>query len=205
MRPIPQKTVDRKRAVAVKNSAQRKKLIAALVLLAVMGFLWIRLFTGKGKPEAALAVVATNVSAASASASSVGDSVVFVDLPVVPERHNVLANDFFDAKLFKEFSTGDSGAAGEKNDPGSDSQNMSAAAAAVDAMELVAIVNDKKPQAFIEDKLLEEGQSFRFVFHDQNYEFKVVKIHNSKVELECNGAIIIKSIPESSSGLNNKE
>jgi hypothetical protein len=197
VRPVPQKTVDRKRAVVAKNSAQRKKLIIAIALLAVMGVLWLRLFAGKGKPQAASAVVPTDVSAA-ASASQVGNNVVFTDLPVVPERHNVLANDFFDAKLFKEFGMVDSGAAGEIIKPGSDSQDMSAAAA-VDAMELVAIVNDKKPQAFIEDKLLEEGQSFKFVFHDQNYEFKVVKIHSSKVELECNGAIITKRIPESSS------
>jgi hypothetical protein len=198
VRPVPQKTVDRKRAVAVKNSSQRKKLIFALALLAVMGVLWLRLFISKGKPQAASAVVLTDVPAA-ASASQAENKVVFVNLPVVPERHNVLANDFFDAKLFKGFGTGDSGAAGAI-ESGRDSQNMSAAGAAVDAMELIAIVNDKTPQAFIEDKLLEEGQSFRFVFHDQNYEFKVVKIHNSKVELECNGAIIIKRIPESSSG-----
>jgi hypothetical protein len=204
VRPAPQKTVDRKRAAAVKNSSQRKKLILAVALLAVMGVLWIRVFSGKGKPQAASAVVPTDVSAA-VTAVSAGNNVVFVDLPIVPERHNILANDFFDAKLFKEFGMGESGVAGETIESKGDSQNTSAAAAAVDAMELVAIVNDKKPQAFIEDKLLEEGQSFRFVFHDQNYEFKVIKIYSSKVELECNGAIITKRIPESSSGLNNKE
>ncbi|MFA6186947.1 MAG: hypothetical protein WC770_07040 [Phycisphaerae bacterium] len=204
MRPVPQKTVDRKRAIAVKNSAQRKKLAAALVLLVVMGVLWLRVFAVKDKPQAAKAAAPTDVSTVASSASA-EDNVVFVDLPVVPERHNVLANDFFDAKLFKGFGTGDLGSSGEITDPNRNSQDTSAAGAAVDAMELVAIVNDKKPQAFIEDKLLEEGQSFKFVFHDQNYEFKVVKIHSSKVELECNGAILTKRIPESSSGLNNKE
>lgn len=203
MRPVPQKNVDRKRAVVVKNSSQRKKLILAIALLAVMGVLWLRLFVSKGKPQAASAVMPTDISA-DVSVSPAGNNIVFVDLPVVPERHNVLANDFFDAKLFKEFGTGDLGAAGEIIESNRDSRDT-AAGAAVDAMELVAIVNDTKPQAFIEDKLLEEGQSFRFVFHDQNYQFKVVKIHNSKVELECNGAIIIKRIPESSSGMNNKE
>jgi len=201
VRPAPQKNVDRKRAVAAKNTAQRKKLIFAAALLAVMGILWLRLFMGKGKPQAALAVSQANVLAA-ASAVSAGNGVVFVDLPVVPERHNILANDFFDAKLFKEFGSATSS---EMTQPGNDSQNISSASAAVNAMELVAIVNDKKPQAFIEDKLLEEGQSFRFVFHEQNYEFKVVKIYNNKVELECNGAIITKRIPESSPGQDNKE
>lgn len=196
MRQAPQKTVDRKRAVVAKNSAQRKKLIIALVLLAVMGVLWIRLFAGKGKPQAALAVVPTDISVA-ASASLAGNNVVFVDLPVVPERHNVLANDFFDAKLFKEFGSQDSGIGGEMSVSNRDMQNAGGTAAAVEAMELVAIVNGKKPQAFIEDKLLEDGQSFRFIFHDQSYEFKVVKIHSSKVELECNGVIITKKIPES--------
>lgn len=200
MRPVPQKNVDRKRAAVAKNSAQRKKLIFAMALLVVMGILWIRLFTGKGKPQSASAVAPTAVSAA---VSQTENNVVFVDLPVVPERHNVLANDFFDAKLFKAFGSGDSSSAITESK--GDSQNTGAAEAAVNAMELVAIVNDKKPQAFIEDKLLEEGQSFRFIFHEQDYEFKVVKIHSSKVELECNGAVIIKRIPESSSGVNNKE
>jgi hypothetical protein len=69
-------------------------------------------------------------------------------------------------------------------------------AAAAEELELTAIVNDKKPQAFIGDRLLEKNQSFRFVFRGQAYDFKVVNILENRVELECNGVIITKKIPE---------
>ena len=196
MRQAPQKTVDRKKAAAAKNALQRKKLAIAVVLLAVMAVLWIKLFAGKGKPRAASAVVSADAPVA-VSVSPAGEKVVFAELPFIQGRHDILANDFFDAKLFKEFGSQDSGIGSEMDVSKRDMQNAGGPAAAVEAMELVAIVNDKKPQAFIEDKLLEEGQSFKFIFHDQNYEFKVVKIGGNKVELQCNGVIITKKIPES--------
>ncbi|MDD5134195.1 MAG: hypothetical protein PHP01_02135 [Phycisphaerae bacterium] len=190
MRQTPQKTVDRKRAASANIALQRKKLVVALVLLAVMGVLWLRVFVGKSTPQAATAVNSDLVKAVLSPSKT-----VFVELPFLPQRHNVLANDFFDARSFKEFGV-DMGGSVEMPSK-SDSQNSGGASAAVEAMELIAIVNDKKPQAFMEDKLLEEGRSFKFVFHDESYVFKVVKIYENKVELECNGIIVTKKIPES--------
>ena len=63
-------------------------------------------------------------------------------------------------------------------------------------MELVAIVNEKKPQAYIGDKLLETGQSFDYTFHEKIYRFRVSKITADRVELDCNGIIITKIIPQ---------
>jgi hypothetical protein len=194
VRPAPQKT-DRKKAAVAKNAAQRKKLIVAMCLLAVMAILWVRLFAGKSKPKAATAEMIT--AAAAAPVVSAGEQVMFVDLPVIDGRHNTLANDFFDAKFFNELSSQES--AGSETNGFKGNSNSGSITAAVDAMELVAIVNDTKPQAFIEDKLLEEGQSFRFVFHEQGYEFKVIKIYDNKVDLECNGIKVTKKIPELSS------
>lgn len=191
MRQIPQKAVERKKAAAAKMALQRKKVVIAMVLLAVMAVLWIKLFVGKSAPKAARAAV----NAGSVNAAAGSPKMFFVELPFVPQRHMVLANDFFDARLFKEFGI-DAGS-GTEIASKSDSQSSGGATAAVEAMELIAIVNGKKPQAFIEDRLLEEGQSFKFVFHDENYVFKVVKIYENKVELECNGIIITKKIPES--------
>lgn len=192
MRQTPQKAVERKKAAAAKIALQRKKLVIAAVLLAVMAILWIKVFAGKSAPKAALAI--SEVNAANTAAAS--PKMFFVELPFVPQRHTVLANDFFDARLFKEFGADAGG--GMTMSSKSNSPSSGGAAAAIEAMELIAIVNSKKPQAFIEDKLLEEGQSFKFVFHDENYIFKVVKIYENKVELECDGAIITKKIPESS-------
>jgi hypothetical protein len=191
VRQIPQKAVERKKAAAAKMALQRKKVVIAMVLLAVMAVLWMKLFVGKLAPKAAKAVV----NADSVNAIPAASKMFYIELPFVPQRHTVLANDFFDARLFKEFGADASGVT--KMPSKSDSQSSGGATAAVEAMELIAIVNGKKPQAFIEDKLLEEGQSFKFVFHDENYIFKVVKIYENKVELECNGVIVTKKIPES--------
>lgn len=191
MRQASQKAVDREKAAAAKNALQRKKFVIAVVLLAVMAVLWIKLFTGKSTPKTASAVAEVNAANTAADLPKI----LFVELPFVPQRHNILANDFFDARFFKEFGN-DIGSGTERSSKG-DSLSAGGPAAAVEVMELIAIVNGKKPQAFIEDKLLEEGQSFKFVFHDESYVFKVVRIYENKVELECDGVIITKKIPES--------
>jgi hypothetical protein len=67
---------------------------------------------------------------------------------------------------------------------------------AAEQLELTAIVNGKKPQAFIGGTLLEKGQSFKFMFRGQAYIFKVVNILADRVELECNGVTITKKIPD---------
>ena len=44
---------------------------------------------------------------------------------------------------------------------------------------------------------LKRARGFRFAFGGQVYDFKVVNILEDRVELECNGVIITKKIPES--------
>lgn len=189
--------IDRQKATAARNTAQRKKLIVALLLLVVMAVLWIRLLAGKNKPAAASASVAGASSQLLPQAQS--QKMEYIELPYTPQRHNMLANDFFTTKNFKRF---------KKQDPyGKNNQQInlaettdekfdSPAAAAAASLRLIAIVNDKKPQAFIENRLFEKGQSFRFKFDGQVYRFKVTDILADRVELDCNGIIITKKIPQ---------
>jgi hypothetical protein len=160
-----------------------------------MAVLWMRILVGKGGPKTVLAIPDINAVVAAKSAVL---KVIYTELPVISQRHDVLANDFFTARDFKGFrKQGESALDNEVNMSGAGNLQLSdGLAAAVEELELIAIVNDKKPQAFIGDRLLEKGQSFRFVFRGQAYDFKVVNILENRVELECNGIIITKKIPE---------
>jgi hypothetical protein len=189
--------IDRQKATAARNTAQRKKLIVALLLLAVMAVLWIRVFAGKNKPAAASASVAGASSQLLPQAQS--QKKEYIELPYIPQRHNMLTNGLFTTKNFKRFKKQDSYAANNQQinlAETTDEKFDSPAAAAAASLRLIAIVNDKKPQAFIENRLFEKGQSFRFKFDGQVYRFKVTDILADRVELDCNGIIITKKIPQ---------
>ncbi len=196
MKQAVHKSNERQRAEAAKSTANRKKVMVVFILFLVMAALWIKAFMGKGKPKAASAAV--DASLLNAAAESAGPRVVYTELPVVSQRHDVLGNDFFSAQNLSEFrKKGESVEAGEvdvTNVPGG--QGLDGLETAAKEMELLAIVNDEKSQVFIEDKLLEEGQSFKFESYGEIYEFKVINIMENGVELECNGITITKKIPE---------
>lgn len=186
---------DRQKAAAVRSAAQRKKLAIAILLLLVMAVLWMRVFAGKGGPNTASAI--PDINAVNAIAEPAALKVVYIELPVIAQRHDILANDFFAAGDFKGFTRQGEAVLNSEVDMSGADRKLSGDLAAAEELELIAIVNDKKPQAFIEDRLLEKGQSFRFVFHGQPYDFRVVNILEDRVELECNGIIVTKKIPES--------
>jgi hypothetical protein len=190
-----QKGSDRQKAAAANIAVQRRKLAVAGILFFVMAVLWVKVFVSKSGPKAAQAVGDSNRAGVIAATAA---KVIYTELPVVAGRHDVLATDFFSAQDFRGFrKQGETAAASEVSMSSSPDQRLSGdLAAAVEELELTAIVNDKKPQAFIGDRLLEKGQSFRFMFNDQTYVFKVVNIMENGVELECNGIIITKKIPE---------
>ncbi len=193
MKQAVQKISDRQKTAA-RIATGRKKLAIALFLFAIMVVFWAKVFMGKGGPKTASAIA--DINAAGIAGKSTGLQVIYTELPVDACRHNVLANDFFAANDFKEFRRQDGSAVGSETSV-SDAENPQLGlTAAAKELELIAIVNDKKPQAFIGDRLLEEGQSLRYVFRGQVYDFKVVKILENKVELDCNGVIITKKIPE---------
>ena len=197
MKQTPQKGVDRQRAAIARKAAQQKKLVIVLILFAAMAVLWVKFFISKGGPKTAKA--ALDVNLVSANVKPAVQEAVYVEVPVVAGRQDVLANDLFSARDFRGFIKQGESAADIAADTMDANERLSGdLAAAAEQLELVAIVNGKKPQAFIGDELLEKGQIYRFVFHDKVYNFKVVNILADRVMLECNGIIITKIMPESS-------
>lgn len=198
MKQAVHKSDDRQRAAAAKGTAHRRKLMVAVVLFLVMAGLWTKVFMEKGKPKTASASV--DMSQLNTVVVEPAElKVVYTELPVVSQRHNVLGSDFFSVDNLSKFKKlNDSSEAGEADlTEVRDGQGSEGLEAAAKEMELLAIVNDRKPQVFIEDKLLEEGQSFKFESYGKIYEFKVLSIMENGVVLECNGITITKKIPES--------
>ncbi|MFA5293208.1 MAG: hypothetical protein WC496_09265 [Phycisphaerae bacterium] len=197
MKPPVHKNIDRQKSATARNTAQRKKLIVALLLMAVMAVMWIRVFAGKNKPASASAAVSSVVNPLLPQAQS--QKMEYIELPYIPQRHDIIANDFFTTKNFKKFKRQDQYTTNNRQvnlAETMDEKFDTPAAAAAASLRLIAIVNDKKPQAFIENRLFEKGQSFRFKFDGQVYRFRVTKILADRVELDCNGIIITKKIPQ---------
>ena len=185
--------IDRQKAAATKLAAQRKKVAIAVGLIVVMAVLWGRIFVGKAKPKSAVAAADNTLMQTTSEPGP-----VFTELLFIQGRHDVLANDVFSANGFKGFALKGQSLLGNDMDITADTNAQSSGViAAAEQMELIAIVDGEKPQVYIEDKLLEVGQSFKFLLHERVYVFKVVNIYQTKVELECNGIIVTKKIPDS--------
>jgi hypothetical protein len=190
---LPANKTDRQRTAITRNAVHRKKLIVAIVLFSIMAVLWVRVFVGKSKPAAVSAAPAIDKNKVLAVQN---EGVEYIQLPHIPERHDVIANDVFSAKNFSQFKKQDQYVTSTKQLDTRDATGESPAVSAAEALRLVAIVNDKTPQAFIENRLFEKGDSFRFMFNGQIYQFKILNILEDKVVLDCNGIIITKKIPQ---------
>lgn len=189
----PATKIERQRTAIIRNAVHRKKLIAAAVLLMIMTALWVRVFTGKSKPTAVTAAPAAEQSKISTVQN---ESVEYVQLPHISDRHDAIMNDIFSSENFRWFNRQDQYSTDTKRFVTGSTIGDSPAASAAAALKLVAIVNDKKPQAFIENRLFEKGDNFRFMFNGQIYQFKILDILEDKVVFDCNGTIITKKIPQ---------
>lgn len=202
MKQAPQKPAEKpalgnrqKALIEVRKSAQRKKIGIVAVLFVVMAVLWIRLFLLKGGPKQISAAQDSNAAVPAESPKE--PEIIYVDLPVIAGRHDAIENDLFALRNFKGFKkVGESAAESEAGSADANALSEELAAAA-EQLELTAIVKDKKAQAYINDNLFEVGQVYRFIFHNKTYDFKIKNIFEDKIELECNGTIITKKIPES--------
>lgn len=166
------------------------KIILAVVLIGVMGFLWIRVFL-RGKPAAASAKPTTTQAAAATAAIKTAPVVRFsyVPLAVVPGRHDRLTRDLF--------SVPDSAIFPWQQKPVPQAEQPNAVTPVEDPWEkqirpfmerivVDAIGTDPKgtAQVFIQDRFLSIGDRFSFKLGQQQYELKVKEIHSNSVVLE---------------------
>ena len=164
-------------------AADRKKIVIAAVLIGVMVFMWVRVIAGKGPKEAAAAVQPQADPEAKSDATV---QVHFVDLPIVQGRNDMLRMDFFAADGWQEF-----GGAGHRR--GSVIVNEGAEQAirrVAGRLNLQAILLDRTPQVFVNDKLLLAGDKLSVKDGDNVYEFEVIVITQNTVLVKCKDAEI---------------
>ena len=180
---------------AGKMTAEKKKAVIALALILIMASLWVKNVMKKNsiRDAQALLMAQQNTEVPKEPKFS------YARLPQIQGRHDVLTRNVFVLNRWKGFRReGDLGndywtAQALTNGQG---QGLNSIERVVKEMSLGAIVLGAEPRAFIEGKMVSAGQKFTFKYNHQPYEFKVLKIYNDKVELECEGTIVVKKIKQ---------
>lgn len=173
-----------------KLAAEKKKTVIALCLIAVMAFMWVRVFT-KRTPQAAEAALMTeqlNVEDRSNSELKIS----FIELPKVPGRNDVITRDFFASDGWRDFVGRD----GQKSvniqevNIVSEDGKQEVIRTVAKKLNLQAIVLGVNPRAFINDKLLSVGDKLLIKNGIDVYECELVEIQENMVVIGCREAKI---------------
>ncbi|MEJ2649196.1 MAG: hypothetical protein P8016_12425 [Sedimentisphaerales bacterium] len=187
MREDSRHNVNRVGRLAGYLATEKKKTVLAVCLLALMAFMWIKVFTGRN-PEAATA----DQMAARAGNNSLTDgetNVSYIDLPQVEGRNDVIKKDFFASDGWKDFVDSDKNIVITKEVnvvPGDSNEKVIGRIA--DNLKLEAFVMGENPRAYINDRILAVGDTLLVSDGVQNYECEVIKIENNSVVMRCEKA-----------------
>ncbi|MHC4212520.1 MAG: hypothetical protein ACYSWP_04000 [Planctomycetota bacterium] len=157
-------------------TADKKKAVAALCLIGLMVFMWVRVLTRK--PEGAEAGTSTPVINDSVSDPEAILKVSFVDLPSIEGRHDVLARDFFASNNWRDFlSDKNSGVISVSN--GSDELARRIAA----TLQLNAIIagSEGRNQVSINYALYSVGETIEIKQGEEVYKCEVIEIGDNRV------------------------
>jgi len=168
-------------------AAEKKKSIVALCLIALMGFMWVRVLLRK-TPKSAEAAVGQEEVKSSTSELKIS----FIELPEVAGRNDALTRDFFAADDWQSFMSG-----GEVNVVSRDGDEEIIKRVA-EKLKLEAIGLGKNPQAFINDKLLSVGDRLLVADGVDTYECEVVGIEEKTVFIKCGEAEITLKLTQAS-------
>jgi len=169
-------------------AAEKKKTVVVICLLAMMIFMWLRMFSSK-TPESAKASSAPAATGQAQSDSESSIKISFVELPVIEGRNDVLTRDFFvvdnidiEVNAKGKFNSGNIG-----KEP---------ILRVVKKIQLKAIELGQIPRVFINDKLLTLGEKFVVKEGEDSYEFEVMDISENIVFCECEGVEVILKLEE---------
>ncbi len=177
-------------------TADKKKTVFALCLIAIMLVMWARVFAKKKPNSASAAVLSSDVvdgqSESDAGRADVRSRMSFIELPKVEGRNDVLSKDFFAVKSWRDFVSSQggksSGAEGADISVGEGDQEVVGKIA--DRLELEAIEMSAVPHAFINDELLGVGDRLQIADGVNTYECEVIRIEQGVVFIRCGQAEI---------------
>lgn len=161
------------------------KLIIAAVLITVMAFMWLRLLVFNKTPDTAAGGTSSGpvgVQAGSTTTTKPVPELTYSELPFVPGRHDVLANDIFcsGAWLFGEVDGAQRTVAGGPYIDESDIRNI------IGLVTLDGIISEqgtRTPEAFVNGKLVSVGSKVAVEYNKRSVELTVTEIYRNKVVL----------------------
>jgi hypothetical protein len=166
-------------------AAEKKKTVIAVCLITVMVLMWVRVLTRKG-PQSANAAITTQEITEGRMGPEL--KVSFIELPKVEGRNDVLTRDFFAVVNWWDFMRGGEGKLIDDGRETMDDKGDSSAETVrwiAGKLKLEAIVLGENPRAFINDKLLSEGDKLFVRDGTSTYECEVTKIEENMVSIRC--------------------
>jgi len=163
-------------------AAEKKKIVMAMCLLCIMGFMWVRVLLRKGPQDAGAAT--TKVSSKTGHIKEVEYN--FIELPEIEGRNDVLKRDFFSVNSWRKFVKGDVSATGVEDADDADGYIQKLK----NNLKLEAIVEGDDPQVFINGELYSDGQTITVNVGGKKFKCEIIAIRDSEVVLDCFGEVI---------------
>ncbi len=163
-------------------ASEKKKSMMALALVAVMVFMWAKVFF-KSQPNAAQAVFTTEELKGRSKSNL---DILFTELPDVSGRNDVINRDFFNSHGWQDFIDVEGEKLVDIEEMNLDSDVSEAFAIRIgEKLKLEAIGMGDNPQAFINDKLLSVGDKLLVRDNGVPYECEVAGIEENRVFVKC--------------------
>lgn len=171
-------------------AAEKKKAVLALCLISLMAFMWIKVLT-KASPKAADAgVIAELINMETQSEPEL--KILFIELPRVAGRNDMVTRDFFASDGWQNFvgGRGHKSVAVKEIDIVSKNDDQEVIRKVAENLKLEAIVSSDDPLAFINDKVLRPGDKLFVGDGIESYECEVVEIKENTVVIRCRESMI---------------
>ena len=159
-------------------TADKKKTVAALCLIGLMVFMWVRVLTRK--PDGAEAVPTIPVINDVAPGTEALQKYSPVDLPRIEGRHDVLARDFFSSNDWRDFHGGTNFGGISASGGNGELARRIAKALQFDA---ILTGSEGRLQVSINDALYSVGDTIEIKQGEEVYEFEVVEIEDNRVSI----------------------
>lgn len=165
----------------------KSKLIIAAVLITIMAFMWLRLLLFNKSPDTAAGAAAATINTQDKENTTKPSSeLTYIELPFVPGRHDVLANDVFRPANWQAFKTvddtQDSGSGGLDRDVLT-AEDIRRIDSLITLDGIIAEGGGQTREAFINGKLVSVGSKVAVEYDKRSVELTVTEIYRNKVML----------------------
>ena len=177
----------------------RKKTVAAIALIAIMAVMWSRVLLGR-KPESADASASRNKAATQEDYHA---AIRFQELPIIPGRNDRINRDFFAVEDWKRFRKSSHVviAGGDARTPVvSSDRTREAVARVAERLNLEAVLLTKNPQVFVNNQLMNEGDTLSVEEGAETYDFEIVHIEADSVLVRCRERQLTLQVAQSNDG-----